>query len=427
MVEDFCMDPRIDATEEPLTGPRAPVDCGSLLPLSTRLGPTLLFLQHAHPIFAMKFPALLLLAVILAVTPLHAGKTYVGLAGAAGFNDHVHSGLVAIHLNGTTTLSARIRWQGFEDSTAGAFGEDGVFRATVRKPGGSFAVEIRQPAMGTVSGSIIDRDIRATFVARPTGVPEIPEPAGRYNGVWQDNGALGFLIHSTFSAGVSEDRVRIIGKLNDGTPFSTGTWLVPGSEFELWTGVRVPAIQVPIYFGVYGFAKRGSVWGEMKIFNINPDFTPGFGRRFTQEINGSAQWFRPAQPAGPAPNMAGQSELSLYGNIYEITPESPWMIVPEVLEAPPQARLTLISLDGLFGATIPLMVHPGNTLSVDGSNPLRVQLFTVPEIGIFAGSFVHPPSGRRIHFSGLARPGGDGIGSYLNGRSLGSAIILGED
>lgn len=212
----------------------------------------------------------------------------------------------------------------------------------------------------------------------PAGSPLIGTTANE--NIPQGNG------FASFTVSPMNGRLRVAGRLADGTAFNTATYAGPGGE-------------VMVFRTLYAPNARGSVIGSVKIDDLadsNPD---------NNTLAGSVNWWRPATPGTTARlYRAGFDPLDLdvVGSRY--IPPVATSATPRVLALPATAvgtpnavvELTQALVEGqlpLFDAANPSLnevsvrVDERNRALAIGTNPRKVSLTINAKTGAISGRF----------------------------------------
>ncbi len=291
------------------------------------------------------------------------GTYFGGLASG----DPQRSGLVTFTLTGTGTFTARATIGGVDFTGKGTLQTDGSTSATLTRPGSSRPLVVQldftgaEQISGTLGGASFtaNRDTfnsthasglrgNYTISLAPDADPATPQ-------------GTGFAVAKINDLG----RVRVVGTLADGTPFSQSSRV---SKTKTWP------LSVPLH------ARLGLLAGEVAIDDTT-------ARGMSTEL----LWIKPPRPADRGFPSGFIAHPMLAGSSYngDLTPNL--LGLPDVIE---NAQLTLDT-----GAPIAATLAKTNAVSFAGTRP---PVLTIKSgSGLVRGSFFAPGASTRTSFSGV--------------------------
>ncbi len=315
---------------------------------------------------------------------------YSGLVGGdETVGSQATHGLVQLSVSKTLTLSGYVLWKGQKYPFKGATNGNGFFNTTIPlKTGGSLSVNL----VGVADG------VRVTLndgTAQPTGYIHGSAfdgkkhfgPAGLCNGMVEPvspsdpkvlPSGTGWFQTKVSSTGT----FSIIGTLADGQPFSAGGYL----NQDGWG---------TYYTGLYANAAKGSLFGRLGFFSQSLEPTI---------VESLTQWTCPANPKAKFFRSGFTTQLAMIGATYQ----------------PPNAHTNAFGIDpttqpyvsglltgGDFSSDVWLQLATNldsvvaGVTATSGTVPTGFTMKVTPKTGLFAGSFIHPVTNKKVAFKGL--------------------------
>ncbi len=331
-----------------------------------------------------------------------------GRAGAA----NPEAGLLTVKLTGSGRFSAKLILGKKVYPFKGKLDTNGMFTGQVRAGGAVFDVTLAADitsGSGTITGAIslagVSYDFaldRATFNKKSNIAPE----AGAYTILFPPNvdnsdpnaprpQGTGWATASVKTSG----KVKIAGRLADGSAFSSGGALAPDGSFD--------AFARP-------YKKLGIIAGALTFAAPPRDPDPA-----TSDVTGTVRWTKPAQAKGAFPK-AFDTTIEATGSAY-IAPGKNDRVLPE-LDAAGEARLTFTG-GGLAGAAAKdIVISTKNKVTYPGPSGSddKLALKFVTKTGAFSGKFSNEEASSPAKFSGVVlqkpqRGGGFFVGTADSG------------
>jgi hypothetical protein len=257
---------------------------------------------------------------------------------------------------------------------------------------GTFTAFIDGTTLRTVS------DVQPGEVAEPVSVP-----------------GTGFLIMK-----VNTDkyrRARVVGRLPDNEPFSSGTLPPFGKSYQLATTK------------LYRKGAGGAFGGQVHVIDHSGETESASS--IPLGILGDLTWRRAAWNRSTSFKRGIASRMPVEGLFYPV-PGSRGL--PEVFGISGTAATAVLTLSGgnlpapaaeNNQLSIGLRITSPNTIQVSEPNPLKMKVKANAKTAVFSGSFIHPTSRKTIRFNGAFQAGygtalGGGRGCFLNGDTTGS-------
>jgi hypothetical protein len=189
--------------------------------------------------------------------------------------------------------------------------------------------------------------------------------------------------------------VTLVGRLADGTPFSSATYRHADGTFPVYAALHAGPAEA-----------RGSLRGTMAFQTITPVLHPD------TDATGDLQWFKPAR-SGDAVFPSGFS-LGVHARcaVYNRPVRGSSLLSSEVLPDAGTARLTESGHDPIQQ---PFTIVLNGSLLYGTSNPSKLSLRFDLATGLFRGTFVWPSGGKSSSFLGVVfQPNAQGAGYFID-------------
>ncbi len=172
-------------------------------------------------------------------------------------------------------------------------------------------------------------------------------------------------------------RVLTVGKLPDGTNFTSGSFLNQSGSF-------------PIYSGLYGAGARGAVRGLLQIDSSS---------HISQELS----WTKPSDRGANYYPVAIETPILAEGDRYvRATLGKPSFPVTTPSGTNAKIQFNETNGAGVSSYQYTLNISAKNRATILGNNPLQVQVIFAGATGLFHGTFRNPlDNNRKVFFQGL--------------------------
>jgi uncharacterized repeat protein (TIGR03803 family) len=305
-----------------------------------------------------------------------------------------YDGYMYLTLAGDGMFTCKLSWNNSTYSLAGSFANDGTFQKTL--PGNiplKLTLNLWQPANNLGAYMItgeIDQfgDTLTLYRSLYTNANPASE-AGNYTVLLPAFSGTDNTVPSGTGYGLlSVDRsgsTRIVGKLSDGTAFSSGVPLVAKTGYPLVLNAEVViAADLPYQKGASGF-----VGGTVSFADIAG----------VSDCSGTFGWTKyGSYKTGSLYPDGFVTSMSLIGSRYEPHHGAP---VLNLLNQSPNALIRLSEPDFANTLSSGVTISISNKITVDCSRVDNLKMTINATSGMFTGSFVHPVSGRTVNMQGV--------------------------
>jgi hypothetical protein len=321
---------------------------------------------------------------------------YGGLVQAAQAAQAVQetSGYLRAAIASSGALSARLTYAGASYSLAGAFGSGASYTRTIPRKGASaLQLSLRIDPVAGLTGTVTGAGDTSTLAA-PRATYSTANPtmlAGQYALLIAANNSVpgnGCLSVTVSTAG----NVTASGRLADGTPITTGGYLLPDGTAQWYTAA---------------YNSAGAFLGS---FAFDTDNTPA--------CTGTYNWFRPASAATMFP--VGFAETgSATGSILRTV-----KFAPRLRSSAPSQIGALLdggSLQAPLGETGVIAASGSVVWGQPGPEKLAL---TVSSSGRVTGTFIDPATGKKRVLMGIwLQDQGIGGGFFIGDKTAGALTL----
>lgn len=289
------------------------------------------------------------------------------------------TGQLRLTLTATGAFTGRLHYGNACHAISGTLNAQGFKNIQIKRPGGGeIGIAITLDVAGQTSkltAVVNEYGMMTTFTTDLRSTPTEVFPAGRFtlrinpdNSVPVSPRGNGFAAASVGSSG----KVRIVGMLADGTPFTSSSILTK-------TG------GIPLYARL--FAGLGAVAGNTTIVN-----TP------SSDLDGTVRYFKPERPLDNFYPRAFTTVNKVIGSRY-VAPKKGEPLV-DFQTTDNRGRLVLSQGNIQTQIVQPLEVESNNTVALETPSYTGLKITMNPITGRFSGTFFHPTAGLR-RFSGV--------------------------
>ncbi len=289
-------------------------------------------------------------------------------AGMLGNN----AGTLSITLDGAGRFTGKIFLGPTAYSIKGTFDENGDYTGTVGKTATPLTLhfDLAAAADDPLTGTIGATALAATHAAY--GKSDTISELGKYTVLLAATDPAATIPQGTSYGTLTVGKAgasTLVGKLSDGTPFSTsGTLLTNANRHQLIV------TQPKLYRG------KGHLLGTLTFQPI-----PG------SDCDGALHWLKPAQPKSAYYQAGFDTTLNLAGARYA----KPLVHQPALSFS--DGTLTLG--DALIQE--PITISSENVATITSANTHKIKLKLSAKSGSFKGTFLHPTSNKTTKFSGV--------------------------
>ncbi|MEO5803088.1 MAG: Ig-like domain-containing protein [Verrucomicrobiota bacterium] len=305
---------------------------------------------------------------------------YIGLIQPTTPN-HEHSGFIRLNSTSSGTFSGKVTLGASSYSLRGKFNGDGSFTGKHSRSELVLNLQLHlDDNSDQITGSISDGSFTSTLAADRLVFNAATNPAprvGKYTILIPSNPSRpnspqgnGFGILKVDASG----KTRMAGSLADGTKFSQSAGV---SKNATW----------PFHVSLY--AAKGSILGEVKFRN----------QVGVSDLNGTVNWFRPANSASKFFANGFTTQTSLLGSGYSQATGQPVLTVPAGEE---NVLVNLGEGDLQSDLQQPATLEINNQFVIPASsNEEKLRVSISATSGALRGSFVHPVTGRTTKHNGV--------------------------